>query len=143
MPGGVVLFTQAELRDDGLVFGSIGSDQVFEQVVSSADHFQKATTAAVVELVCFEVAGEFDDSSGKQCDLHFGAAGVAFGSGEITDDGRFLFSGDGHETLSVMAKIAGRPERRKRHTPPPQTGSGLVWTSYYDENGMGCKGAES
>src|SRR5712664_1750424 len=50
--------------------------QVIQQLAATAHHSQQPATGMMVFYVGLEMIGQVVDARGKQCDLHFGRAGV-------------------------------------------------------------------
>ena len=72
------LLSDAESFDDGTVTFDIVLEKVVEELSSLTDHLLHTSAGVVVLGVLLKVLGELADSLGKNSDLYFGRAGVAF-----------------------------------------------------------------
>jgi hypothetical protein len=74
---------------------------------ATARYLAKQTTAsAIVFLVSLEVLGELLDALGKECNLDFWGAGIAFFTGVFGDNLSFsFFIDDGHDFSSFAASV--------------------------------------
>jgi len=67
--------------------------EVVEQATPLADQHQKATPGRVVFFVRLEVLRQLANPLTQNCNLNFGAAGVADVGAVLVDDGLLLLSG--------------------------------------------------
>ena len=94
------LFAQTQAGDQVAVCIRLSTAQVRQQTATLADHFQQATAGMEVLGVGCKVVLQVKDARGKQGDLYFGRAAVAFFALVFFDDFAFVFSGK-HGILQV------------------------------------------
>lgn len=85
-----ILLSQSQRSDDSTITFDIGFLEIVEKTSSLTDHHKQTASGVVVFVVNFKVFGEFLNSAGEECDLHFGGTGVAFFATVLCDDFLFL-----------------------------------------------------
>ena len=84
------LLTQAQFSDQIAITGCVFALQVGQQALTTVNHHDQTTTGVVILAVCLEVAVQFVDACGQQCNLHFWRAGVFLTTGVVRDDRGFV-----------------------------------------------------
>ena len=85
-----ILFSDAQLGDNGTIPLDVLLGQVVQHLAALTDHLQQAAAAVVVVDVDLQVLGELLNPGGEDGDLDLGGAGVR-GMGAVgLDDGRLF-----------------------------------------------------
>jgi hypothetical protein len=81
------LLAQAEFFDQGTITVCVFTLQVREQALATVNHHDQAAAGVVILGVGFEMAVEFVDTGGQQCNLYFRRPGIVGTTGIVRNNG--------------------------------------------------------
>ncbi|GBH19903.1 hypothetical protein KPSA3_05920 [Pseudomonas syringae pv. actinidiae] len=91
-----LLATQTQTTDQGAVTANVLTFQVIQQLAALVYHTDQTTTGVVVLTVGLEVALQFVDVGGQQCNLHFWRTSITNSLLVVGYDLSFFFNAECH-----------------------------------------------
>lgn len=130
------LFTQTELLNQGAIAIGILTLQVGQQAFTTVDHHDQAAAGVVILGVGFEMAVEFVDTGGQQCDLHFRGTGIVLTACVIRNDSGLVDVFYRHDYLShAVNGVETHTHRDKNNkTCPNWTDAKVYRKTFADSN---------
>src|ERR1700712_3853888 len=99
-----LLATQTQTTDQGAVTANVLTFQVIQQLATLVYHTDQTTTGVVILTVGLEVALQFVDVGGQQCNLHFWRTSITNSLLVVGYDLSFIFNAECHVGIPFIKK---------------------------------------
>jgi len=93
------LLAQTELYNQIAITRRVFALEVGQQAFATVNHHDQTATGMMVFAVFFEVAVEFVDTSGQQCNLNFRRTGIVLATGVIRNNSCLACFFERHDDL--------------------------------------------